>query len=104
MMPTPDIGYHRTTPPRTALSTSAVQHGAALGMTIGAQMWFDDDMVTALRGGAHRHGWTGTVDDRGRTVIQLDVMGATYRWVLTGVTTDHEAVPGRVLHEGVWPD
>lgn len=76
----------------------------ASGDTIGSVMWFDDDMVTALRGGARRAGWSASRDALGRTVIALDVLGTHHRWTLTGETRPHHTTPGRVVHEGVWPD
>lgn len=67
-------------------------------------MWFDEDMVNALRGGARRAGWSGTVDEAGNTILRLDVLGTHHRWVLTGRTRAHASAPGRLLCEGIWPD
>lgn len=101
----PDIGSHRALPPTQAVgSASQVTGRVAMGQTIGATMWFDDDMVQALRRGATRAGWGATTDAIGRTVITLDVLGTHHRWVLTGDTRPHHQTPGRVVHEGVWPD
>lgn len=67
-------------------------------------MWFDQDMVDALRAGGGAHGWSGRVDEHGRTVIALDVLGVHHRWIITGKTCPHPALPGRGACEGQWPD
>lgn len=106
MVKQPDIGTYLPSPPSRGVGNSAraIQHRIAKGETIGAVMWFDDDMVVALRGGARRAGWSATVDAIGRTIIMLDVLGTHHRWMLTGRTRPHESAPGRVVHEGQWPD
>lgn len=103
-MHTPDIGTHRRADPEGGMSTRAVAHAAIAGATIGSVMWFDDDMVVALRGGARRDGWSGTVRGDGTTIIALDALGINARWELTGTTRPNPSTPGRVVHEGVWPD
>lgn len=104
MVKQPDIGSYLPLPPSGGEGARAVTRRIATGETIGAVMWFDDDMVIALRGGATRAGWRATTDAIGRTVIVLDVLGTHHRWTLTGVTRAHHAAPGRVVHEGIWPD
>lgn len=101
----PDIGTHRRElPPSGAIGERVAALHIATGGTIGSVLWFDDDMVRALRGGARRAGWSATTDAIGRMVIALDVLGTHHRWTLTGTTRPCDDVPGRVVHEGIWPD
>lgn len=102
--PTPDIGSHRRRAPGKAVEARAAAHRGVAGETFGAQMWFHEDMVNALRGGAQRAGWTGEVTTDGRTVLAITTFGVRHRWVLTGERTECPTMPGTWLYEGIWPD
>jgi hypothetical protein len=104
-MKQPDIGSHTPRPPHPqGQTTTTITHAVAQGATIGSIMWFHEDMVNALRGGATRDGWTGTVLDDGTLVVGLDVLGVRHRWALTGKTAECTGIPGTLVHEAQWVD
>jgi hypothetical protein len=104
MMPTPDFGsYHPKRPNGYARPASDLTAMAAAGQTLGAHMWFHEDMVHALTNGRTANGWTGGHDDHGRPYLRLTILGVTHTWIITG-QTDCDQIPGTVLMEGTWPD